>query len=66
MPRITGARYIAETVHGYGLTHIFYMPYIMPPAILEMGKLGITAIQTHGEKSAAYMADASAAARRWS
>ena len=64
MAKTTGARYIAETVHGYGLSHIFYMPYIMPPAILEMGKLGIAAIQTHGEKSAAYMADAYARVRR--
>ena len=64
MPKLTGARFIAETVHGYGLTHVFYMPYIMPPAILEMGKLGVTAIQSHGEKAAAYMADAYARVRR--
>ena len=64
MPKMTGARFIAETVHGYGLTHVFYMPYIMPPAILEMGKLGVTAIQSHGEKAAAYMADAYARVRR--
>ncbi len=60
----TGARYLAQAVHSYGLTHIFYMPYIMPPAILEMGKLGVTAIQSHGEKAAAYMADAYARVRR--
>ena len=64
MPKMTGARFIAETVHGYGLTHVFYMPYIMPPAILEMGKLGVTAIQSHGEKAASYMADAYARVRR--
>ena len=64
MPKFTGARFIAETVHGYGLTHVFYMPYIMPEAILEMDKLGVTAIQTHGEKAAAYMADAYARVRR--
>ena len=29
----------------------------MPPAILEMDKLGVRAIQSHGEKAAAYMAD---------
>lgn len=64
MPKFTGARFIAETVHGYGLTHVFYMPYIMPEAILEMDKLGVTAIQSHGEKAAAYMADAYARVRR--
>ena len=64
MPKFTGARFIAETVHGYGLTHVFYMPYIMPEAILEMDKLGVTTIQSHGEKAAAYMADAYARVRR--
>ena len=64
MPKLTGARFIAEAVQGYGLTHVFYMPYIMPEAILEMDKLGVTAIQSHGEKAAAYMADAYARVRR--
>ena len=64
MTNMTGARYLAKAVHGYGLSHIFYMPYVMPPAILEMGKLGVTAIQSHGEKAAAYMADAYARVRR--
>ena len=31
-----GARLIAETVHGYGLTHAFFMPYIIPRALGEM------------------------------
>lgn len=58
MPRMTGARFIAETVHGYGITHVFFMPYIGPRALMEMENLGIKRIQTHGEKAAAYMADA--------
>ena len=64
MPKLTGARFVAEAVRGYGLSHVFYMPYIMPEAILEMDKLGVTAIQSHGEKAAAYMADAYARVRR--
>ena len=64
MTKTTGARYLAQAVHGYGLTHIFYMPYVMPPAILEMDKLGVHAIQSHGEKAAAYMADAYSRVRR--
>ncbi len=48
---------MAETVRGYGLTHVFFMPYIAPRALMEMDKLGIKHIQTHGEKAAAYMAD---------
>ena len=58
MSKMTGARFLAETVHGYGITHVFFMPYIAPRSLMEMEKLGIKRIQTHGEKAAAYMADA--------
>ena len=64
MARMTGGRFIAETVHGYGVSHVFFMPYIGPRALMEMEKLGIRRIQTHGEKAAAYMADAYARVRR--
>ena len=64
MPRLTGGRFIAETVHGYGITHVFFMPVIAPRALMEMERLGIRRIMTHGEKSAAYMADAYARVRR--
>ncbi len=64
MPEMTGARFLAETVHGFGVTHVFYMPYIAPRALMEMEKLGIKRIQTHGEKAAAYMADAYARVNR--
>ena len=58
MSKMPGARFLAETVHGYGITHVFFLPYIAPRALMEMEKLGIKRIQTHGEKAAAYMADA--------
>jgi acetolactate synthase-1/2/3 large subunit len=61
---MTGARFIAETVKGYGISHVFYMPYIAPRALMEMEKLGIRRIQTHGEKAAAYMADSYARVKR--
>jgi len=64
MSKITGARFLAETVHGYGITHVFFMPYIAPRSLMEMEKLGIKRIQTHGEKAAAYMADAYARVTR--
>ncbi len=64
MSKMTGARFIAETVHGYGITHVFFMPYITPRALMEMENLGIKRIQTHGEKGAAYMADAYARVKR--
>ena len=64
MPTMTGAKLLAETVHGYGISHVFFMPYIAPRALMEMEKLGIKRVQTHGEKAAAYMADAYARIKR--
>ena len=64
MPSMTGGRFIAEMAHGYGITHVFFMPYIGPRALMEMEKLGIKRVQTHGEKAAAYMADAYARTKR--
>jgi acetolactate synthase-1/2/3 large subunit len=61
---MTGARFFAETVHGYGITHVFFMPYIGPRALMEMEKLGIKRVQSRGEKGAAYMADAYARVKR--
>ena len=59
-----GAKYIAETLHGCGVSHVFLMPVILPLALKEMETLGIRRIVTHAEKSAAYMADAYARVRR--
>ncbi len=64
MPKMTGAKLLADTVHGYGITHVFFMPYIAPRALMEMEYLGIKRVQTHGEKAAAYMADAYARVKR--
>ena len=58
MPKMTGARFLAETLSGYGVTHFFFMPVVVPEAMPEMERLGIRRIMTHGEKAAAYMADA--------
>ncbi|MFC1977454.1 thiamine pyrophosphate-binding protein [Chloroflexota bacterium] len=57
MPEMTGARCIAETFKGYGVTHVFFVPSMLKAALVEMGKLDIRQILTHGEKAAAYMAD---------
>ena len=64
MAKITGARFIAETIQKVGISHAFFMPYIAPRALMEMERLGIKRVQTHGEKPAAYMADAYARVRR--
>lgn len=48
---------MVETMKGYGVTHAFLVPVIARRAMVEMEQLGIRRIVTHGEKSAAYMAD---------
>ena len=64
MPTMTGARFLAETLKAYGVTHAFYMPAIVRRALMEMEAVGIKRINTHGEKAAAYMADGYARASR--
>ena len=61
---MTGQRYLAEMVHGYGITHVFFVPTILTPALAAMGEFGITRVTTHSEKAAAYMADGYARAAR--
>jgi thiamine pyrophosphate-dependent acetolactate synthase large subunit-like protein len=57
MPRMTGNRYFAEAAHAYGVTHVFFVPTIMLPAMAEMEDMGIRRVVTRGEKAAAYTAD---------
>jgi acetolactate synthase-1/2/3 large subunit len=60
MPEIqemTGSRLFAEMLQGYGVSHVFYLPAIMLGGLAEMEDMTIRRIMTHGEKSAAYMAD---------
>ena len=54
---VNGQRMIAEMLHGYDVTHVFFVPTILTPAQAAMTELGITGVTTHGEKAAAYMAD---------
>lgn len=58
MARMTGARFIAEMLDGYGVTHIFFMPAILKRTMAEMeARTNIVRILTHSEKAAVYMAD---------
>ena len=50
MPKMSGARFLAETLKGYGVTHVFFMPYIAPRALMEMEKLGISVYKPMGRK----------------
>ena len=53
----TGARFLAETLKGYGVTHVFFVEAILRKTMVELETLGIHRILTHSEKAAAYMAD---------
>ena len=64
MAQMTGSRLFAEMLRDYEVSHVFYIPAIMLGAIAEMEAMGIKRIMTHGEKSAAYMADGYARASR--
>ena len=59
-----GSRFLAEFLHGYGVTHVFFVPAILMETLAEMESMPIRRIVTHGEKAAAYMADGYARASR--
>ena len=64
MPKMTGNRYFAEAMRGYGVSHLFYVNSIIGNAMKEMESVGVKRVVTHGEKAAAYMADAYARASK--
>jgi acetolactate synthase-1/2/3 large subunit len=64
MAEMTGSRLFAEMLKEYDVSHVFYIPAIMLGGLAEMEKMGIKRIMTHGEKSAAYMADGYARASK--
>jgi len=58
MPKMTGAECMADMLAGYGVTHVFMVPAVLRRTFAEMERrTRIKRIHTHGEKSAAYMAD---------
>ena len=63
MPKMTGSRFLAETLHGYGVTHYFFMPVSVPEAMPEFDRFGITSIMAHSEKGASTLEQALSAER---
>jgi len=61
---MTGSRFFAEAMQAYGVTHVFFVPTMLLPAMAEMEDMNIRRVVTHGEKAAAYMADGYARASR--
>src|ERR1700675_3595863 len=56
--KMTGAECLAEMLGGYGVTHVFMVPAVLRRTLVEMERrTKIARVHTHGEKSAAYMAD---------
>ena len=52
MPKMTGHRFFAEAMRGYGVSHLFYVNTIIPPAMLEIDKVGgVKRVVTHRRKS---------------
>jgi len=58
MPKLTGAQFIADSLEAYGVTHVFFVPAVLNHTLAQLDlRTDIKRILTHGEKSAAYMAD---------
>jgi acetolactate synthase-1/2/3 large subunit len=57
VPIMTGSQFFAKALRGYGVTHVFFVPAILPEAMAAMDDTGVTRILTHGETAAGYMAD---------
>src|ERR671939_1607199 len=58
MAKVTGAQVLADMLQGYGVSHVFMVPAVLRRSFVEMERApDIARIHTHGEKSAAYMAD---------
>lgn len=57
--RQSGGAALADMLDGYGVTHLFQVPAVLrrTMAELERSHPEIERVTTHGEKSAAYMAD---------
>ncbi len=57
MPMMSTGRFFAQTLQGYGVTHVFIVPAIFHQAMAAMEETAIKRVTTHHEMSAAYMAD---------
>ncbi len=64
MSNMKGSQYFAEAMKAYGVTHLFFVPTILIPAMAELEGSEITRVTCHDEKAAAYMADGFARAAK--
>ena len=47
MSNMTGSRFFAETVHGYGIDHVFFMPFIGIGGVEKNLFLGSVGFKNH-------------------
>ena len=52
-----GYEYIAQTIKGYGVSHVFKMEVTMRRTCKELDRIGVKGIMTHNEIAAGFMAD---------
>lgn len=52
-----GYEYIAKTLKGYGVDHVFYVEAMFRMVNKEFGEMGVKRVMAHSENAAAYMAD---------
>jgi len=57
MSKKTGARYFAQLLEAYGVTHIFFMDAILRRMLAEIEDTNIVRVLGHTEKGVGYMAD---------
>lgn len=58
MTTMTGAEYLSRALDAYGVTAVFLVPTALSATLVAMeNETDIKRVVTHGEKSAAYMAD---------
>src|SRR5690606_28951033 len=62
--RMTGVRFIAETIKPQGISHVLFMDAILRRSLTEMEDVGVKRVLGHSEKGVAYMADGYARAAR--
>ena len=64
MSKTSGSAFLAQAVEGYGLTHVFMVPYAFTEALAEMEDRNVCRVSAHSELAAVYMADGYARASR--
>lgn len=55
--KLDGYQYIAKTLQGYGVDHVFYVEAMLRMVNKEFGEMGVKRVMAHSENAAAYMAD---------